>query len=115
MPLISVVALINNVCELRYDTLKMMNTYARPTPRPRDGIGAWKTIFDVSASVQVIIVLFFIFITLNPYWVYYVQSWESSSITKANEWTFGTPTDEYYKTNSCVIRQSMLWIWLFEK
>lgn len=115
MPLISVVALINNVCELRYDTLKMMNTYARPTPRPRDGIGAWKTIFDVSASVQVIIVLFFIFITLNPYWVYYVQSWESSSITKANEWTFETPTDEYYKTNSCVIWQSMLWIWLFEK
>jgi anoctamin-10 len=53
-PLIASFALVNNLVEIRSDSLKLLTTMRRPAPRAAASIGAWLTIFQNLGVVAIV-------------------------------------------------------------
>jgi len=46
-PLMSLLAWLNNVTEIRTDAIKYVHTFRRPCPLPARGIGSWETVLNI--------------------------------------------------------------------
>lgn len=53
-PLAPLLALINNIFELRLDAQKILKYYRRPVPYQVPNIGVWYRIFDIIGKLAVI-------------------------------------------------------------
>lgn len=53
-PLAPLLALINNIFELRLDAQKFLKYYRRPVPYQVPNIGVWYRIFDIIGKLAVI-------------------------------------------------------------
>ncbi|CAD5213570.1 unnamed protein product [Bursaphelenchus xylophilus] len=54
-PLTPVFALINNICEIRADSYKLLEVFQRPVALVSNGIGIWRTILDFISRFSVLI------------------------------------------------------------
>eukprot|EP00658_Telonema_sp_P-2_P029779 TRINITY_DN22593_c0_g1_i4.p1 TRINITY_DN22593_c0_g1~~TRINITY_DN22593_c0_g1_i4.p1 ORF type:complete len:387 (-),score=140.91 TRINITY_DN22593_c0_g1_i4:305-1465(-) len=52
-PLCALMALMNNVIEIRSDAYKLLNAHQRPEPRTAEDIGSWYTIMDIMTYVSI--------------------------------------------------------------
>eukprot|EP00656_Telonema_subtile_P031227 TRINITY_DN3420_c0_g1_i5.p1 TRINITY_DN3420_c0_g1~~TRINITY_DN3420_c0_g1_i5.p1 ORF type:complete len:427 (-),score=135.13 TRINITY_DN3420_c0_g1_i5:172-1452(-) len=52
-PLCALMALINNIIEIRSDAFKLLHAHQRPEPRQAEDIGSWFTIMDIMTYISV--------------------------------------------------------------
>jgi len=52
-PLVGLLAMVNNMIEIRSDAYKFLHSFRRPTPRPCDGIGSWYMVMEVMTFAAV--------------------------------------------------------------
>lgn len=52
-PLCPLMALVNNVIEIRSDAYKLLKAHQRPEPRTAEDIGSWYTIMDIMTYVSI--------------------------------------------------------------
>eukprot|EP00657_Telonema_sp_P-1_P009422 TRINITY_DN3609_c0_g1_i2.p1 TRINITY_DN3609_c0_g1~~TRINITY_DN3609_c0_g1_i2.p1 ORF type:complete len:762 (-),score=247.85 TRINITY_DN3609_c0_g1_i2:108-2393(-) len=52
-PLCALMALVNNVIEIRSDAFKLLAAHQRPEPRQAEDIGSWYTIMDVMTYISI--------------------------------------------------------------
>lgn len=62
-PLAPVMALVNNVCEIRVDAFKLITATRRPDPRGAQDIGTWGTIIDLMGSIAMVTNVALVFFT----------------------------------------------------
>lgn len=84
LPMACLVALCNNIVEVKVDGWKLLNIHQRPVPKTAEDIGTWQAVFTVISTIAVVTnagLICFTMSLLNDYaistrlWIFFAFQW----------------------------------------